>query len=64
VLFVDLDSQRRRWLMTVAHATVAALAAVSPTNPLGEQRPYYWAVAWHEYQAHPPLGSVPEPLCS
>jgi O-Antigen ligase len=38
-------------------ATVAALTVFAPANPLGEQRPYYWAVAWHEYQAHPLLGS-------
>jgi hypothetical protein len=38
-------------------ATVAALIVTAPANPLGEQRPYYWVVAWHEYQAHPLLGS-------
>jgi O-antigen ligase len=38
-------------------ATVTALIVLAPANPLGEQRPYYWAVAWHEYQAHPWLGS-------
>jgi hypothetical protein len=38
-------------------ATVTALIVIAPANPLGEQRPYYWTVAWHEYQAHPLLGS-------
>jgi hypothetical protein len=46
-----------RIALTGCLATVAALTVVAPSNPFGEQRPYYWAVAWHEFQAHPLLGS-------
>lgn len=38
-------------------AAVAAVIVMSPTNPFGEQRTSYWSVAWHDYQAHPLLGS-------
>jgi hypothetical protein len=56
-----LDRSRRkatgRIALAACLATVAALTVVAPANPFGEQRPYYWAVAWHEFQAHPLLGS-------
>jgi hypothetical protein len=56
-----LDRSRRkatgRLALAGCLATVAVLTVVAPANPLGEQRPHYWAVAWHEYQAHPLLGS-------
>jgi hypothetical protein len=38
-------------------AVIGAVIAASPTNPFGEQRPAYWAVAWHDYESHPGLGS-------
>jgi O-antigen ligase len=56
-----LDRSRRKATGRLALAgclgVVAALTVVAPANPFGEQRPYYWAVAWHEYRAHPLLGS-------
>ena len=56
-----LDRSRRnatgRIALAGCLATVTALIVIAPANPFGEQRPYYWAVAWHEYQANPLLGS-------
>jgi O-antigen ligase len=57
--------QQRRFLATCAGrvalvaviTAIATVIVVSPTNPFGEQRASYWAVAWHEYQAHAVLGS-------
>ena len=46
-----------RIAFAAALGCVAAVIVLSPTNPFGEQRPYYWAAAWHDYQSHPFLGS-------
>jgi O-antigen ligase len=55
---VSNDSGRPVGLpLRAALGCVAAVIVLSPTNPFGEQRPYYWAAAWHDYQSHPFLGS-------
>ena len=56
-----LERTRRKAAGRIALAgclvTLTALVVIAPANPFGEQRLQYWAVAWHEYQAHPLSGS-------
>jgi hypothetical protein len=47
----------RRSALAAAIAAIAVVIVSSPTNPFGEQRRAYWAVAWHDIEAHPVLGS-------
>jgi O-antigen ligase len=46
-----------RVALVAAIAAAAAVILTSPSNPFGEQRVSYWAVALHDSQAHPILGS-------